>query len=176
MTRYGDSSPRPMSATSESAEITLAGAAFCPEGTCTLRRNKAVPNQPGYSPPAVDFELQDGTINSVVVSESDIPLLHDDDIEKAKRNLSLILDARQGDLKAVTELRSAAQESSVEEAKPSSTLRKPFRGSLYELSVPHRASHQPKSLHTPKAVPTRLSSARVCGAYCAGLRRSRSAL
>ncbi|MFZ0859386.1 MAG: hypothetical protein WAN18_01810 [Candidatus Sulfotelmatobacter sp.] len=75
------------------------------------------PNQPGYSPPAVDFELQDGTISNVVVSESDIPLLYDDDIEKAKRYLSRIMEARQGDLQAATELRSAAQEHSFEEAK-----------------------------------------------------------
>src|SRR5579864_8498121 len=68
------------------------------------------PNQPGYSPPAVDFELQDGTISSVVVSESDIPLLYDDDIEKAKRYLSRIMEARRGDLQAVTELRSVAEE------------------------------------------------------------------
>ena len=75
------------------------------------------PNQPGYSPPAVDFELQDGTTSSVVVSESDIPLLYDDDIEKAKRYLFWIIEARRGDLQAATELRSAAQEYSFEEAK-----------------------------------------------------------
>ena len=104
------SSPRQMFATSESAEITLAGAAFWPEETITLRRSKAsVPNQPGYSPPVVDYELQDGITSSIVISESDIPLLHDDDIEKAKRNLSLILDARQGDLRAAAELRSASR-------------------------------------------------------------------
>ena len=133
------------------------------------------PNQPGYSPPAVDFELQDGTTSSVVVSESDIPLLYDDDIEKAKRYLFWIVEARRGDLQAVTELRSAAQEYSFEEAKQSPTLRKPFRGSLYQLSVLLRANHQSKSVHTSKAVPTRLSGARICRVDCAGLRRSRSA-
>ena len=77
---------------------------------------QSVPNQPGYSPPVVDYELQDGITNSIVISGSDIPLLHDDDIETAKRNLSLILGARQGDFGAVAELRSLAQAASAAEA------------------------------------------------------------
>ncbi len=75
-----------------------------------LRKENLTPNLPGYSPPVVDFELQGGTSNSIVVSESDIPSLYDDDIDKAKRQLSLIVDARRGDVKAATGLRSAAQE------------------------------------------------------------------
>jgi hypothetical protein len=86
-------------------------------GLYSSEKQTAQPNQPGYSPPAVDFELRDGTINSVVISESDIPLLYDDDIEKAKRHLSLILDARRGDLNAVTKLRSAEQQYLFDEAK-----------------------------------------------------------
>lgn len=69
-----------------------------------------VRNYPGYSPPVVDFELQAGGTGSIVVSESDIPPLYNDDTDKAKRYLSLILDARQGDAKAAMELRSALQE------------------------------------------------------------------
>lgn len=76
-----------------------------------------VPNQPGYSPPVVDFELQDGTISSIVVSESDIPLLYEDDFEKAKTYLFLIMNARRGDLEAVSELRAAVQEYSFEQAR-----------------------------------------------------------
>ena len=81
------------------------------------KKHSIGPNQTGYSPPAVDFELQEGTTSSVVVSESDIPLLYDDDIEKAKRYLFWIIEARRGDPQAATELRSAAQEYSFEEAK-----------------------------------------------------------
>ena len=69
-----------------------------------------VRNCPGYSPPVVDFELRTGGTGSIVVSESDIPLLYDVETDKAKRHLSLILDARQGDANAATELRSALQE------------------------------------------------------------------
>ena len=133
------------------------------------------PNQPGYSPPAVDFELQDGTTSSVVVSESDIPLLYDDDIEKAKRYLFWIVEARRGDLQAVTELRSAAQEYSFEEAKQTQPSESRFVVPSTSCRTSLRASHQSKSIHTPKAVPTRLSGARICRAYCAGLRGSGSA-
>jgi hypothetical protein len=71
------------------------------------------PNHPGYSPPVVDFDLLDGTTDSIVVSESDIPLLCDDDIEKAKGYLGLILEAREGDAKAAAELSSTAKEYSL---------------------------------------------------------------
>src|SRR5690242_13364537 len=57
-------------------------------------------SQSGYSPPAVDFELQDGTTQSIVVRESDIPQLYDDDVERAKRYLFLITEARRGNLQA----------------------------------------------------------------------------
>lgn len=74
------------------------------------KKESAVPNHPGYSPPVVDFALRGGSTSSIVVGESDIPLLCDDDLEKAKRCLSLILEARQGDPRAAKELSSAAQE------------------------------------------------------------------
>lgn len=73
---------------------------------CVRDAENVAPNCPGYSPPVVDFELCTGEIGSLVVSESDIPLLYNDDVEKGKRHLSLILDARQGDAKAAAELRS----------------------------------------------------------------------
>ncbi len=44
----------------------------------------------------VEFELHGGPTSSIVVSEIDIPFC-DDDIEKAKGYLSLILNARRGD-------------------------------------------------------------------------------
>jgi hypothetical protein len=70
---------------------------------------RTAPNYPGYSPPLVDFELLGATTGSIAVSESDIPMLTDHDPERAKRNLSLILQARQGDPEAVEELSSAVQ-------------------------------------------------------------------
>ena len=70
-------------------------------------------NYTGYSPPVVDFQLQSGKTDSVVVSESDIPLLCEDDVNKGKRHLSLILGARLGDSDAVTILRSALEASSL---------------------------------------------------------------
>ena len=69
----------------------------------------AVPKCPGYSPPVVEVELLDGTTCSTAVSECDVPLLSDDDFDKAKRNLSLILEARQGQPAAIKELSAAAQ-------------------------------------------------------------------
>src|SRR5579864_570370 len=70
---------------------------------------RTAPNCPGYSPPVVDFELFGAATGSIVVSESDFPLLTDHDLERAKRNLSLILQARQGDPEAIEELSSIAQ-------------------------------------------------------------------
>ncbi|HTS37313.1 MAG TPA: hypothetical protein VMH04_16670 [Candidatus Solibacter sp.] len=78
------------------------------------QKQVVAPNQPGYSPPVVDYALQDGTTSSIVISESDILLLQDDDIEKTKKNLSLILDARHGEPRAAAELRSLAQAASLE--------------------------------------------------------------
>jgi hypothetical protein len=70
---------------------------------------------PGYSPPVVEFEVQDGATGSVVVSESDLPVLCDSDPAKAKDHLALILSARQGDVEAVRELSSALPERAREE-------------------------------------------------------------
>jgi len=58
----------------------------------------------GYSPSVVEYELRDSTTRHVSVSEVDIPLLCDNDFEKAKRHLGLILNARNGDSNAVREL------------------------------------------------------------------------
>jgi len=74
------------------------------------KKEQVISKHPGYSPPVVDFELLDGATSQVVVSESDIPLLCHTDADKAKRYLSLILDARQGDPAAAKELSAAAQE------------------------------------------------------------------
>lgn len=73
-------------------------------------KKQGVPHCPGYSPPIVEFELGDGTRNSVTISDADIPALCNVDIEKAKRHLSLILNARGGDLEAVKDLSSADQQ------------------------------------------------------------------
>lgn len=59
---------------------------------------------PGYSPPVVEYDLRDGTTRNIPVSEVDIPLLCDNDFEKAKRHLRLILSARHGDAGATREL------------------------------------------------------------------------
>ena len=80
--------------------------------------NNAVPNYPGYSPPVVDFELHTGEAGSIVVSESDVPLLYNDDTEKAKSYLSLILDARQGDVKARAEVDCARQQHAMGDTSP----------------------------------------------------------
>ena len=68
------------------------------------------PSGPGYSPPVVEVELHGGSTSSIVVSEIDIPFLCDDDIQKAKAYLSLILNARRGDPQAVKDFALAAQE------------------------------------------------------------------
>lgn len=82
------------------------------------KKQDAVPKYPGYSPPVVEIELVDGTTRSTAVSECDIPLLSDDDSDKAKRHLSLILEARQGQPAAVKELSAPAQKYISEGAEP----------------------------------------------------------
>lgn len=74
------------------------------------RMEDIVPDSPEYSPAVVEFELHDGQTGSIVVSEVDIPLLCDDDFEKAKAHLGLLLNARQGDAEAAKKLASQAQE------------------------------------------------------------------
>jgi len=59
---------------------------------------------PGYSPPVIDYQLRDGTMSSTSVSEADVSFLCQDNFEKAKRYLALILNARQGDSNAASEL------------------------------------------------------------------------
>src|SRR5512132_1962610 len=79
-------------------------------GASRLRKKeKAVPNRPGYSAPVVEFELDDGTTGSTVARAIDIPLLCQDEFEEARKYLSLILNAQRGDAKAAKELSAAAQ-------------------------------------------------------------------
>jgi hypothetical protein len=66
---------------------------------------------PGYSPPVVEYELEPGARGSVVVSDTDIPRLCQDDLELAKAHLALILNARGGDSRAAKELATIAQQS-----------------------------------------------------------------
>lgn len=75
----------------------------------STKKEKMVLNRPGYSPPAVEFELH-GRATSTFVRQIDIPHLCQDDCDKAKRHLSLILNARKGDPKAAKDLSLAAQE------------------------------------------------------------------
>ena len=74
------------------------------------KEQRTFPIGPGYSPPVVEFELYGGSTSSIVVSEIDIPSMCDDDIEKAKAYLALILNAHRGDTDAAKCLSSAAQE------------------------------------------------------------------
>lgn len=70
----------------------------------------AEPNEPppilGYSAPIVEFELPDGRVRNLAVSEAEALLLGSDDEEKARGNLCLILEAREGAPKALEELSS----------------------------------------------------------------------
>lgn len=64
---------------------------------------------PGYSPPVVEFELEDGVPRSIRVSDADVAALCNDDPERARQHLALILNARSGDVSAVRELCRTAQ-------------------------------------------------------------------
>src|SRR5581483_2564592 len=64
---------------------------------------------PGYSPPVVEFETQEGTSGRLVVGESDLYYLCGDNYEEGKIYLGRILRARQGDSQAIKELALAAQ-------------------------------------------------------------------
>ena len=74
------------------------------------KEQKAISIGPGYSPPVVEFDLHGGSSSSIIVSEIDIPSMCNGDIEKAKKHLALILDARRGDPEAAKCLSSTAQE------------------------------------------------------------------
>lgn len=73
-------------------------------------KKEAVSSCPGYLPPIVEFELDDGTTRSIAISDADIPVLCGQDFEKAKSHLFLILNARQGDADAVKQLSCMDQE------------------------------------------------------------------
>jgi len=68
------------------------------------------PDRPGYSPPVVEFDLVGGAVGSIVAMEIDIPVLCQDDFEKAKAHLALIVNARRGDPRAVAELCAVTQQ------------------------------------------------------------------
>ncbi len=87
-------------------------------GLHSTKRDNIVSNSPGYSPPLVEFDLQDGTTGSIIISDADTPLLCAEDLELGKRHLSLILNARRGDAKAARDLSAAAQEYSLGGAGP----------------------------------------------------------
>ncbi len=84
---------------------------------------------PGYSPPVVDLEFADGTAESLVVSEIDMPFLCGNDFDRAKHHLSLILNARHGDPQAAAEL-------SIEEREQSVNLVHPLQPEENEFVVP----------------------------------------
>ena len=87
----------------------------------TERSSQAAKQVPvGYSPPVVDFELSSGGSSSIDVSEFDVPLLSDDDPERAKHYLSLIIQARQGRAEAIQELAAESQRRSVTQQQPQS--------------------------------------------------------
>ena len=111
-----------------------------------------VRNYPGYSPPVVDFELKGGGAGSIVVSESDIPLLCNDDTDKAKRYLCLILDARQGDTKAAMKLLSVLQEYSSGAANDS-----PPSDSGFVVPCTSRESHSEQAISQKAFTLLRLS-------------------
>ena len=67
------------------------------------KRNGTVQNTAGYSPPVVDFETDAGP-GTIIVAESDLPLLCGQDHQRAKRYLGLILQARHEDPGAAAEL------------------------------------------------------------------------
>jgi hypothetical protein len=71
------------------------------------KKENVVADHPGYSPPVVEYEVQDGAPGSLVVSEFDVPLLCDPDPQKSKNHLALILNARNGDSEAARQLASA---------------------------------------------------------------------
>jgi hypothetical protein len=97
------------------------------------KKSSVISQCPGYSPPVVEFEYQDGTAGNIVISEADIPLLCGDDLEHGKRHLRLIMRARNGDPDAAQELSSAVQDSlpSVEQVEASEN----------EFVVPCTSSH-----------------------------------
>ncbi len=74
-----------------------------------LKRENVMPERPGYSPPIVEYETEQGESGSIVVSEIDVPLLCDSDFAKSKQYLSLILQCRSGDSEAARELLTLAE-------------------------------------------------------------------
>ena len=76
----------------------------------SCKREDVAPVRAGCSPPVVEYELDDGTSSSIIVSDADVPPLSNYDVKEAKRHLSLILNARAGNPEAARALSCAAQE------------------------------------------------------------------
>ena len=81
-------------------------------------KENLVPGRAGSSPPIVEFELDDGTTSNVEVSDADILPLSSDDIEQAKRYLSLVVNARRGDPGALKSLSCAEQDHPLRKSEP----------------------------------------------------------
>ena len=73
-----------------------------------LKKDLPPGGTPGYSPPEVAIEFEDHRTGNINVSEVDIPFLCDEDFDAARHYLSLILQARGGDSKAIDGLLAAA--------------------------------------------------------------------
>ena len=82
----------------------------------SCKKENVTPLRAGCSPPIVEFELDDGTTSSIIVSDADVPPLSNNDIGEAKRHLSLILNARGGDPDAAGALSCAEQEHPLRES------------------------------------------------------------
>jgi len=80
------------------------------------QKENIIPGRAGFSPPVVEFELNDGTSSSIVVSDVDVPLLSSDNLEQAKKHLYLIVKAHRGDPEAARALSCAQQEHALRES------------------------------------------------------------
>ena len=74
-----------------------------------LKKDGQGARSPGYSPPEVAIEFEDGTTRNLLVSEIDIPFLCENDFETARHYLSQIVQARNGDSQAVDGLLETAR-------------------------------------------------------------------
>ena len=74
----------------------------CDEGTTAENR--------GFLPPVVEYELEDGAKNRIVVSAVDVPVLCLPSFDEARTHLALILKAREGDPDARRQLALRAEQ------------------------------------------------------------------
>jgi pyruvate,orthophosphate dikinase len=80
------------------------------------QEQNTISGRAGCSPPVVEFELDDGTTSSIVVSNADVIPLSNDDIEQAKKHLYLIVNAHRSDPEAARVLSCARQEHTLRES------------------------------------------------------------